>query len=229
MEKIRGEYWIIEGSPNYADGDIGDTNHEGYALNHLRRLVLEAVDIDPGDDYDWDELLKDIPQALNEALDLGLTDLEARPVPEDVWVELTQFAAQLNLNPDDLDHAFERAADDVRDYMCRKHGWIICHGNRFGVWHLTKDAVKQIEEAVGDIIFEENGLADGDPDIDAELEIFVAATNKTYEVLWSALTLEDFSALKLTDPEVGPNAQLAAMDRALEHPYYQQSCQPSIK
>lgn len=230
---IRGEYWIIDGSPNYADGDIGDTNHEGYALNHLRRLVLEAVDIDPGDDYDWDELVKDIPQALNEALDLGL-----EPIGEgladmveagDVCDELGKFTTQLNLDPEDLEQAFERAGQDVRDYMSRKHGWIICHGNRFGVWHLTRDAAKQIEEAVGDILFEENGLEDGDPDIDAELEIFVASTEKTYEVLWSALTLEDFSALKLTEPVVGPNAQLAAMDRALEHPYYQQSCQPSIK
>lgn len=224
MLTIRGEYWIVDGSVNYADGDVGDTNHEGYALDHLRRLVLGAVDIDPGDDYDWEELLKDIPQALNEALDLGL-----EPIGEgladiveagDVCDELAKFTNQLALDPEDLDQAFERAAEDVRTYMSRKYGWIVCHRNRFAVWHLTRDAVKQIEEAVGDILFNEGCLEDDG--IDAELEIYVASTGHTYEVLWSALTLEDFSALQLSEPEIGPNAQLAAMDFALVPEFYKQ-------
>lgn len=230
MATIRGEYWIIDGSTNYADGDIGDTNHEGFALDHLRRRVLEAVNIDPGDEYDWDELVKDIPQALNEALDLGL-----EPIGEgladivgagDVCDELGKFATQLDLDPEDLDQAFERAAGDVRDYMGRKYGWIICHKNRFGVWFLTGDAVKQIVEAVGDILDEEGAL-DDDDDVDADLEIFVASTNKTYTARWQDLSAGDLADLQLSAPEIGPNAQMAAMDRALEHPYYQQSCQPS--
>jgi hypothetical protein len=191
METIRGEYWIIDGAATYADGDIGDTNHEGYALDHLRRKVLDAADIDPGDFYDWDELAADLPPDLS------------------------------GVDPEDLEQAFERAAgEDVRTYMSRKYGWIVCHRNRFAVWHLTRDAVQQIEEAVGDILFEEGFLEDGDGD--AELEIYVASTGHTYEVLWSALTLGDFSALQLSEPVIGPNAQLAAMDFALVPEFYKQ-------
>ena len=221
MITIKGEYWVIDGAPHYADGDIGDTNHEGYALDYLRRKVLEAVDIDPGEFYDWDALVEEIPQALNERRDLKREPLgEGLAESVDAGDELAKFAIQLGLDPEDLAQAFERAGEDARTYMSRKYGWIVCHRNRFAVWHLTRDAVNQIEEAVGEILFEEGYLEDGD--VDAELEIYVASTGHTYEVLWSALTREDFSALQLSEPVIGPNAQLAAMDFALVPEFYKQ-------
>lgn len=222
METIRGEYWIVDGSANYADGDVGDTNHEGYALDHLRRIVLEACDLEPSDCYDWDELLKDIPESLNALLDLGLDNFISDPLAGDVHSMVRQFARHLELDPEDLDQAFEVGGGDVRDYMCRKHGWIVCHNNRFAVWHLTRDAVKQIAEAVGDILDQEGSLYEEDSD--ADLEIFVASTNNTYEVLWSTLESEDYSSLPLKqiEPAIGPNAQVAAMDLELVPEFYKQ-------
>ena len=37
--RIRGEYWIIDGSATFADGDVGDMNHEGYAIDHARHRI----------------------------------------------------------------------------------------------------------------------------------------------------------------------------------------------
>jgi hypothetical protein len=32
---VSGEYWIIEGSAIFADGDVGDMNHEAHVISHF--------------------------------------------------------------------------------------------------------------------------------------------------------------------------------------------------
>ena len=219
IETIRGEYWIVDGQTHYADGDVGDINHEGYALDHLRRKIFDAVDIDPGDEYDWERLFPDIIT--------GLGDLPGvypdGPVSgsRHVCDLLLSRAHLLDLDCDDIRHAFGETREDVRFYMCRKYGWVVCHGNRFSVWHLTREIVTLIVCAVGDLLDEGRGTLI--EETDAWLEIFVASTNHTHSALWRTLEREDFSELPLTrvEPALGPNAQVAALDREIEHPYYQ--------
>lgn len=221
MPTIKGEYWIIDGSVNYADGDVGDTNHEGYALDHLRRTVLDAVGIDAGDEYDWDRIVADIPEAILDSVDFA--EMPDDPDPRDM---LLHYAEQIGISVGDIDQAFERSAQDVRDYMAEKHGWICCHQDRFATWFLTREALVMIAEAAGEITEQEGSRCDDsgfvDHDFDFELEVFVVSTNKTYSVSWLALESGDFAEIPLqeTVPDPGPNAQVAAMDRELEHPFY---------
>ena len=219
LKSITGEYWIIDGSPNFADGDVSDTNHEGYALDHLRRQILDAVGIDIDDCYDWEAEIQNIPEALCETLGLDPDALEFPAAERDVHDELVRRAAELQLDPEDITQAFYYGIMDVRDYMGKKHGWIVVHGNRIGCWFLTRDTLKQIAEGVDELLGEEGSE---DEDDDVELMIHVASTCKDYEVLLSELKAEDFStfALKEEEPEIGPNAQVTAMDKELELPFY---------
>lgn len=220
MLKIRGEYWIIDGTTNFADGDVGDINHEGYALDHLRYKIADALGMDFGDMYDWDDEIENIPEAVNEKLELGMEDFDTSP---SAVLELlkTHYDA-LDLDREDLDYAFDEPGHDVRSYMAKRYGWIVCHGNSFAVWYLTRDAAEQIAEAVEEILWEEGAIED-DNDFDAELEIRVGASGKYFSTTWKQLSNEDFSDLELhqVDPFVGPNAQVAKMDYESQHPYYQ--------
>ena len=40
---IKGEYWIEDGYVQFADGDIGDRNHEGYAIDAIFGQYGDAV------------------------------------------------------------------------------------------------------------------------------------------------------------------------------------------
>ena len=40
---IRGEYWIVDGSVEFADGDVGDYNHEAIATNHVFQQWASSV------------------------------------------------------------------------------------------------------------------------------------------------------------------------------------------
>ncbi len=42
-ETIRGEYWIIDGYVDFADGDIGDRNHEMIAIEHLLHRYVDNI------------------------------------------------------------------------------------------------------------------------------------------------------------------------------------------
>lgn len=220
MKTIRGEYWIINGATNYADGDVGDINHEGYALDHLRYKIADALNLDFGEMYDWEHELENIPEAVNEELDLGMEDFDTTPSAVLELLKLHYDALGLDL--EDLDYAFDEPGHDVRSYMSKRYGWIVCHGNRFAVWYLIRDAAEQIAEAVEEILWEEGALEEDDGDFDAELEIYVVSTGHTYTTTWKQLANEDFSDLGLckVDPAVGPNAQVAKMDYEIQHPYY---------
>ncbi len=223
LKSIIGQYWITNGAANYADGDVSETNHEGYALDFLRRCILEAVQIDRYECYDWEAEIQNIPEALCEKLGMNVDDLDLPVNERDVHDELVRYADALELDPEDISAAFCYGIMDIRDYMAKKYGWIVLHGNRAGCWFLTRDTLKQIAEGVDEILGEEGSE---DEDDDVELTIHVASTCKNYEVLLSELKAGDFSSFPLKEEElqVGPNAQVAAMDKALLNAYYKSLC-----
>lgn len=220
MIKITGEYWLVDGDVNYADGDVGDTNHEGFALDHLRRKILDATGAWGFNEetYDWDAIKETLPAAIYDSVDFA----EEPDGDPDAWETLFEYREQLDLSEGDINQAFElTGAEDIRTYMARVYGWIAVHRNQFSVWHLTRDAVKTISNAVGDILDQEGNEIDDDSDV--ELTIFVGATQKTYEVTWREMEEEDYSTLDLPEiiPVIGPNAQVIKMDLESQHPYYQ--------
>lgn len=51
-----GEYWIIDGTAHFADGDVGDDNHTSYVVNHI--LDIYNLDQESYDSASLDELFK---------------------------------------------------------------------------------------------------------------------------------------------------------------------------
>jgi hypothetical protein len=43
MSEIRGEYWIQDGQVDFADGDIGDQNHEGIAISAVCHQYSDSI------------------------------------------------------------------------------------------------------------------------------------------------------------------------------------------
>ena len=57
MSEIRGEYWIEDGYVNFADGDIGDANHEMIAVSAICHQYKSSIENLADElDIEYDEL-----------------------------------------------------------------------------------------------------------------------------------------------------------------------------
>ena len=64
-----GEYWIQDGSAMFADGDIGDMNHEAMVLESVRAEIASLLGKDEFNNaeyVDWDALKENVIQEMIE-------------------------------------------------------------------------------------------------------------------------------------------------------------------
>ena len=134
---LRGEWWIDDsGSTTFADGDIGDYNHERYALE-----VAIGIDLD---DVDNAELLEAV--------------VDRRFTPE-VLEALEEAGANMKF----VRWCRDDGACDARDYALEHMGWIRVKGDNFEVWKLDDSALDRIQNA--DIWEEAEGTLGTDDEV----------------------------------------------------------------
>ncbi len=194
---VSGEWWIIDGSAHYADGDVGDMNHEAYVVDHLAGIFLNAMDIEardertgPMSEYEdqivrWLADEKEIPreEAQEDPADMACKILFKRMVPK-------RFKTK-----EQYDQAFFIAwgsKTNIRaaDYSIRYDGWKRVQNNWIETWTFTKDDLKSIID----------GLYDANQDQLSPEDAFnveVRATKTEYNgVPLSVLESGDYSAIR---------------------------------
>jgi len=136
---LRGEWWIDSvGNTTFADGDVGDFNHEALAFE-----AALGVDDDALQGDQW------LPQAF-------VTAIENRDFTSPEFVE---FLLEHGANMEFVEWC--RKGDcDAREYALEHMGWIRVKGDNFEVWRLTDDVLKSIQ---GSDIWEN---VEGDADIE---------------------------------------------------------------
>ena len=75
MADLSGEFFLIDGDAVYADGDVGDFNHDMIATDHVRRNVVDVLD--QNFEVDW-EGLRSKPFTTGESIEDPLTYLLKR-------------------------------------------------------------------------------------------------------------------------------------------------------
>jgi len=204
MSKIHGEYWFTDSGVWFADGDIGDFNHSGYAMDHARRLFLSEIgadDIDEAHDEAFHE-------AIDELLDEEEIDGDSR---EERLTKLANFDADLYAACYDLE-------GDVREYAMRVWGWKWCKGMWVGTHHLHKEDFDKICEGLLEAE-DQDGVEIPD---DLEVEIAVASTGKRYLVEWKEIKAENYLSVMGGETPIVPDkcAAVEAMDRESMSPFY---------
>lgn len=119
---LRGEWWIDDfGTSTYADGDIGDQNHESIAFEGALGFDLEELEPDVFE---------------------GVIDRD----PE----YLAMLLEHPEANHDAVRFFMENAIGDAREYMMRSQGWIRVEGSRFQMWTFDDDAKNRICEHIAE-------------------------------------------------------------------------------
>jgi len=191
--ELNGEYWITDdGSVMYADGDVGDYNHEGYVIMQLQGQIADEFGVDAEPEFsDWDETKAKIVQ---EILD-DSTPEERAPLEElydDEGADPIILQKMMESDPQNAEEKLYLANGfgDAREYAIMKWGWKRVAGNNIESASLTPHDMQVIARGIGEI---DEYLAD-----DAEFSISVYG-DQNYDV-----TLAELEAGRLNSAEPEP-------------------------
>lgn len=178
MPKIRGEYWIQGGMVDFADGDVGDQNHEMIALNsvaadHLDSLVDYATELN----IDTEELggSDDEPSQaayhLIQAIYHTLLERGVAPVKISEWI-IKKLGVNMEV------YKLLGGGGDARLYVMKHDGWIAVRSNNIELFGYDANKKKQISDGIEDILDQE-GIEE--PDEEIELSVYDHKTNRSFD------------------------------------------------
>jgi hypothetical protein len=160
---IRGEYWLVDGDPRFADGDVGESDHAILALQEIRYTVLS--------EFGWDgdvEALRD-----NDAFLEELEELLGTNEKDEVARRLAEECSNPELAQRLLPAAFEQ--EDAREAAIRHLGWKWVKRDWVGTFNLAPADMQQIARGI-DQILDEEGIEPGPED---EIEVRALSTGKS--------------------------------------------------
>jgi hypothetical protein len=171
-QDLQGEFWIQYGRSLFADGDIGDMNHEGYAIDSAQREVIDAMGASEfsDDEYaDWDGFEAWLDEQYEEDQDKIAAALKEAGVSDEL------YQAALGMG-------------DVRAFAIEHWGWIRLAGNDAQMGALTKSSLDNLA----------NGIDDAYQNEDLDNQSFNIETKTGYytDVPWSVLESGDVGAMR---------------------------------
>lgn len=181
--EYRGEYWIVDGTAIFADGDVGDTNHEGYVILHAQNLLYEGENWETGKREMareiW-EVVEGNTTLLAEATTYGITERTCEKDAEEVICEFGEKTGVLTGEKWELftiaNGNYSNANMDLRDYAMKNWGWKAVRGNSIQTWHLTSSDMRSIANGLYDIV----GEVGGEEEEEEEFSIEIMSNHKYF-------------------------------------------------
>ena len=195
---IRGEYWIEPGGDiRFADGDVGDTNHEGFAIANAQSIILDALDLEndcDGDVASFKHILEKSEE--NGASEVLAVAEKAGSIPKGI--------SEIALGN-----------GDPRAYAMENWAWKWVKGNHVASELFDAEDRASIANGIASIL-EEEGIDLADFDI----EIAIASTGKRYSVNAEDAAAGNFGDIASGPVPTMPSAQVIQMDRDLQSQTY---------
>jgi hypothetical protein len=177
--KIRGEYWIQGGQVDFADGDVGDQNHEMVALNHIASEHLDGL-FDYAEELgveteDFDRYSENPSSTASELLGSIHHELTARGVAS---VQVApEVISKLGINAET--YKMLGGGGDARLYVMKNEGWIAIRSNNIELFGYDANKKRQLASGLEDILDQE-GI--DEPDEQIEFSLYDHRTNRSSDV-----------------------------------------------
>jgi hypothetical protein len=173
---IRGEYWYDGDMLHYADGDIGDQNHEGIAVEHVVSMYVDEIaelaeelelDFEGISNYDqvYTEDVYSLIQSISEKLQESMSEQEA-----DKYI-MNQIGA------DEETYLILLGFGDPRLYAMKRLNWIAVRSNNVEVYGYDIQKQKEVADALNEIMDVEHGGQQVDPQ-QVEVSLYDHKTNR---------------------------------------------------
>ena len=175
--KIRGEYWIQNGQVDFADGDIGDQNHEMIATNQVA--------------YEFKDEIINIAETMN--LDVSKVerygDLDIEELGRLLWEIIEKLQEERHMTEKQADaylmHALSCNAEalqvlvghgDSRLYAMKYLGWIAVRSNNAELYGYDNTKKRYLHNGLEEILYNEGIDA---PEEEVEIALYDHKTNRS--------------------------------------------------
>jgi hypothetical protein len=172
---ISGEWWIIDGNANFADGDIGDLNHEAYVIQFASEKILSELGIDlsriddVGSLNNHEDLIIEIlandsdfvKKYLSDDLGEEIEDLHAvKEVlnydPAKAIINYLKEKSKLTDIDDLVMIGYGSSSIDVRLFSMKNWGWKRVANSAIETWTFSEKDFNDIKSGLYEIINDED-------------------------------------------------------------------------
>jgi hypothetical protein len=184
--EIRGEYWIQDGQVDFADGDIGDRNHEMIARDHIfnqysDEIISLADDLEISTNFsnhygeiDTEELSRIISEIEEKLEEQGMDSKAIDPY----------IMEHLGCNRDA--YLILRGGGDERMYAMKYEGWIAVRGMNVELYGYDETRRQQLVHGLSEILDQE-GIDESIPPDQLEFSIDDHKTNRSHSMTLAEL------------------------------------------
>lgn len=231
---LSGEYWFDDSGTNmYADGDVGDMNHEAYVIQRCNAEILDHFHLNNGGDYDTVETHQDtILDMIVEDSDIEDEDekwekrQELENDPADAIINyLTQKGVK---DVSDTVFIAYGSSIDAREYAIKNWGWSRVAGDSIETKELTRETLKIIARGINNALDEEGKIYEYDenPDVLDLHEYGISTyTGKRFNITLRDMESGNVEGLERSDIEVAKSSatdQVKQMDMEKMPAYYRE-------
>lgn len=192
---IRGEYWIVDGSVDFADGDVGDFNHESIATQHVFSKWADSVaniaeeygietDFDGHDGVDC-YAVSDAIEEILEVLRETHGDNCDTVLMQELGIDQPAYLVISGYN------------NAAYDYVMMYEGWIALRGTNVDLYGYDQKKSKSLFDGIEEIVYEE-GIDQREAQ-ELEFQISDHKTNKYYYITYEEITNPQ-PAMKMQQP-----------------------------
>lgn len=170
---MRGEYWVHEdGYVDFADGDIGDYNHEGIVIRDVQNQIINKCEqsfrlrtkrggfFSDSEYIDWDEFKRALAEAYAEDY-IQSNPKKAKTIKAYLENDPNKLAlaafASCGIKKPELDTA--EGIGDARDYAMKYWRWKTYRDGNIDTWLMTKADLDAIINGIEQIA-DESGWSD---------------------------------------------------------------------
>lgn len=185
---ISGEYWFDDrGDTMYADGDVGDMNHEMYVEQRVTSTILNYFDLELNEwnYFNLSDYFDEIKTILLKKIDADDESLEK--FEEDFWHDPKQMIEDyivLEFNEPREKISKMLYMRDAREYAIEEWGWSRVHGKHIEVNRLTNEQLKIVSSGIWNALDEEGKIYEDEERIAAgQAKYYISTyTGKRYEI-----------------------------------------------
>lgn len=178
MKNIRNEYWIANGHVEFADGDVGDVNHEYLATLHVLHQFLDNI-ISLAEEFNIDTSHLDLDQPdQNEfAIILGQIRDEVRE-KEKKEPDADKFIMrQIECGKEAYAILINGKGADSHGYVMKYEGWIAVRGMNIELYGYDENKRKSLLNGLYEI-FDQEGIEEDVPPEQIEFDLNDLRTKK---------------------------------------------------
>ncbi len=144
---LDGEWWIIDGTAHFADGEVGEFNHEAYVIRHAQELLMDGEE-------DWEIWKSRKAIEMYEEIKDNYSEDEVYEMRNEVQNDTENFIVnhmdEVGLDNDMFFIANGNSSKDPREWSMKNFGWKRMAGNNITTWTLTSSDLESIKRGIWD-------------------------------------------------------------------------------